>query len=315
MANNRTFYACQAVAIQRLEPNGGGGWDPVGNYEFVHGVQSVGINSNFEVETIFELGQLEIYDTTIQVPSIEVTMEKVLDNHPTPYTLIVDGVSLLEGSKNRANVKFAIYKDTENAGVSAGLVEINCTGMYLNSISYTVPVDGNATESATLTGNHGTWSAGSTITIPADISDDDPDTADEPSGGKVLRRADATVTAPQGASRLQSVTISADLGREDLFQLGQQAPYFKAPNFPIEVTAELEYLATEDNVDAVDVDDAATAPPIENASISIAIGDYDIDLGAKCFIKSVQFGGGDAGGGNATVQYSYATYNTLDVTV
>jgi hypothetical protein len=31
------------------------------------------------------------------------------------------------------------------------------SGMYINSISYTVPVDGNATESVTLVGNHKEW--------------------------------------------------------------------------------------------------------------------------------------------------------------
>lgn len=316
MANNRTFYACQAVAIQRLEPDGAGNWNPVGNFEFMHGVQSVGINSNFEVENIFELGQLEIYDNVLQVPSVEITIEKVLDNHPTPYTLINNGTSLIEGSQNRANIKFAIYKDTENAEVSAPVAIVQCTGMYLNNVSYTIPVDGNATESVTLTGNHKDWTLGGTITVPAEINDEDPTTADEPSGGEVLRRVHVTnVTAPQGITKLQSVTISTDLGREDLFQLGDQAPYYKAPNFPVEVTAALEYLADENNVDDVGFDENDTTLPLDNQSIAVTIGDYTIDLGGKCYITSVEIGGGDATGGNATVTYNYSTYNTLDVTL
>lgn len=313
MANNRTFYACQAVAIQRLVPSSGD-WVTSGSFEFVHGVQSIGINSNFEVENIFELGQLEIYDNVLQLPSVEITIEKVLDNHETPYTLINNGTSLLEGSQNRANLKFAIYKDTENAGVSNPLAIVQCTGMYLNSVSYTIPVDGNATESVTLTGNHKDWTLGGTITIPASISDEDPSVTDGPTGGSVLRRIHVSgVVAPQGVAKLQSVTISADLGREDLFQLGEQAPYYKAPNFPVEVTAALEYLADETNVDDVNFDEDQVTIPLEDQSISLNIGDYSVDLGSKCFVKSVEVGGGDATGGNATVTYNYSTYNTLDV--
>jgi hypothetical protein len=40
-----------------------------------------------------------------------------------------------------------------------------------------------------------------------------------------------------------------------------------------------------------------------------------IDLGTKNKLTSVNYTGGDTGGGNATVTYSYQTFNFLKVTV
>ena len=38
-----------------------------------------------------------------------------------------------------------------------------------------------------------------------------------------------------------------------------------------------------------------------------------LDLGSKNRLSSVSYGGGDAGGGNATSTYSYTNFNDLDV--
>ena len=50
MANLRTFYACQAVAIAKQAPDASGAYATVADsgYKFIHGVQSVGINSSFD---------------------------------------------------------------------------------------------------------------------------------------------------------------------------------------------------------------------------------------------------------------------------
>ena len=312
MAQNiRTFYACQAVAIQRLEYVNASTWNPVGSYEFVHGVQTVGLNTNFDIENIFELGQLEIYDSLLKVPSVEITLEKVLDNHPSIYGTLSNNDTLLNAGKDRANVKFAIYKDTENAGGAGGeLLTIECTGMYVSNVSFTFPNDGACKESVTLTGNHKSLSGGA-ISIPAEVTGG----TDEPSGGYVLTRKDVNATVPQGGDKLQSVTISVDLGREDIFELGTKGPKFKVPNYPVEVTAEIEYLADETNVnDGTNFDQDTAQLPVENQAISVTAGNYTVDIGSKCYLKSVQYGGGDATGGNATQKFSYSTYNEFNVT-
>ena len=74
MANNRIYYAIQQVTL-------GTGSVPV------HGLQSVGLTTNFNLEQVFELGQLSIYQNVENIPEIEVTLNKVLDGYPLLYVL------------------------------------------------------------------------------------------------------------------------------------------------------------------------------------------------------------------------------------
>ena len=67
MANNRIFYACQLVGISKM--------GDVDNITEAHGVQSIGITTNFNLEQAFELGQIQIYENIEGLPDVEVTME------------------------------------------------------------------------------------------------------------------------------------------------------------------------------------------------------------------------------------------------
>ena len=80
MANNRIFYACQAVALKPMAGLNA-------QYKVAHGVQSVGITTNFNLEQAFELGQIQIYENIEGLPDVEVTMEKLLDGYPLLYHL------------------------------------------------------------------------------------------------------------------------------------------------------------------------------------------------------------------------------------
>ena len=74
LSNDRVFYATQAVAIA---PRGTAP-DVYEKIHAAHGVQSIGITTNFNLEQVFELGQLEIYENVEGIPDVEVTMEKVI---------------------------------------------------------------------------------------------------------------------------------------------------------------------------------------------------------------------------------------------
>jgi hypothetical protein len=157
MANNRIFYACQAVG---LKPMG----SAKASYKVAHGVQSVGITTNFNLEQAFELGQVQIYENIEGLPDVECTMEKVLDGYPLLYHLASQtaaSAGLVGRSKERADVALGIHSDdqdsvNDNQALGAA-VTVFMSGMFINSISYTVPVDGNSTESITLVGNHKEW--------------------------------------------------------------------------------------------------------------------------------------------------------------
>ena len=210
MANNRIFYACQAVG---LKPMG----NPTGDYKVAHGVQSVGVTTNFNLEQAFELGQIQIYENIEGLPDVECTMEKVIDGYPLLYHLASqDAISagLVGRSKRRADVALGIFSDEQdsvNNGDGAGKTQtlVFMSGMYINSISYTVPVDGNATESVTLVGNHKEWFSASAsdseyntkkkFTVPSNTFGDADGSADYPKAynnkkGGVQRRENVVLS-------------------------------------------------------------------------------------------------------------------------
>lgn len=156
--NKRVFYACEAIAIGKVDPITGA----PSALEFVHGVQSVGMNTNFNVENIFELGQSAPYDGVETNPEIEVTIEKLIDGYPFIYHMATSGASgygLEARLKQRCNMAMAIGHDEDLAISGAPPVEIYMSGMYVNGLTYTFSADGNATESVTLTGNNKTWNS------------------------------------------------------------------------------------------------------------------------------------------------------------
>ncbi len=58
-ANNRIYWACEGVGISPQ--------DSV-SFTGVHGLQSVGITTTFNLEQVFEIGQLSIYENIEDIP-------------------------------------------------------------------------------------------------------------------------------------------------------------------------------------------------------------------------------------------------------
>jgi len=352
--NQRIFYACQAVAIQ---PHGRN--LAVNTNEMVHGVQSIGITTNFNLEQAFELGQIEIYENIEGTPDIEVTLEKVLDGNHLIYHMAtnpgldgsVAGSGLAGRSKVQCDVRLGIFDDDKNfvGGVNDinAPAEVYMSGMYISSISYNLGTDGNHTESVTFVGNNKKWyfAGGGHIdhaSVNAFDGTDDPKglgDAANPSGG-ISQKEDVllsgcilpvsidnvlgtTSTYSNGVDRvhLQSVTVSTDFSREDIFELGRKTPYARPAAFPIEVTCDIECIAISgDRVEGHEDGDyslyATTASGNNTTNEDIFFltrNGLGLDLGNKNRLSSVSYGGGDAGGGNATITYSYQNFNDLDV--
>ena len=347
MANNRVFYACQAVAIAPcfVAPT-------TSNVRLAQGVQSVGITTNFNLEQAFELGQIQIYENIEGLPDVEVTMEKVLDGNPLLYHLAspVAGTNSLVGrSTSRCCVSLGIYEDTNDVISGAAPTEVYMSGMYINSVSYTIPTDGNATESVTLVGNHKEWASntasdnlggGNVKLLGKDITQKHP-ASPQDDGGRItgsgappsgIREEDVDLAATelpasiQGASgvgvgnakdsggnvvvHIQNFTCSSDFSREDILN-GRKAPYYRATAFPIAVTCEFEVIATSgDFIGCEETADFNTSE--ETIAFALKSGTR-FDLGSKNRLSSVTYGGGDAGGGNATITYSYTNFNDLSV--
>ena len=110
MANNRIFYACHNVQI-----HGPSGTDAVENDSWytIQGAQSVGMNTSFNLEAVYQLGQLSLYDNYEETPEVEITVNKVLDGQPTMYQKSMGQGNLAELANNRCGIKLNIYPDTD----------------------------------------------------------------------------------------------------------------------------------------------------------------------------------------------------------
>lgn len=382
MANKRIFYASQSI---NLQPVSTGTANPINYRDSSHyvkygngsnwvvplGLQSAGISTTFNSEPVSQLGTLQIYAQTETSPEVEVTLSKVLDGTAPLYSICTAKVDpstttdlssvnadITQVSTNMVNVRIAVAKD--DVAVATGTVSHHtlCERMYLSSVSFTMPVDGNATEEVTLVGSNKSW--GTSITLPGD------DTGTPYGSGTdaIVRRQYISVTGSATSSRdgsgklssmpaysilpsnlprytvngvdqprLQSITVNASFNRENINELGFFGPYYKYTTFPIEVTSEFEAIAVSgDMINANDFEyqdnegNAASSfdcttnySNLSNEEIVIKIcgittGDnLYIDLGKKNKLTSVNYTGGDTGGGNATVTYSYQTFNKLNV--
>ena len=106
--NDRIFYACQAVAIAPT------GTTTLTGAMVAKGVQSVGMTSSFNLEQVFEFGQIQIYENIEGVVDVEVTVEKVIDGEKLLYLMGSNNVGktdLVGATKERTDVYLAIYSD------------------------------------------------------------------------------------------------------------------------------------------------------------------------------------------------------------
>jgi hypothetical protein len=326
--NNRVYYACQSVQIA-----GPSGATAAHNAKFdtVQGLQSVGIETNFNLEPIYQMGQLDLYENFEDIPDVTVSLNKVLDGMPTIYSMAMGSGELAAIAENRCSVRLTIHSDTDTSATGTPIAVCQIEPAYVSSVTYNFPSDGNFTEDVTIVGNNKSWVSSASATSrglgmrPA---------ADNPnSGAGIVRRQmfdQANTSLPTGAaaipettvtqgsggipgvSKIQSINISMDLGREEIYSLGSRLPYTRFVDFPVEVTCSIETIAATGDMAGAEESEAACNNPkaLMDKKIDILLCDGSrYDLGSKNKLQSVSYEGGDTQGGNATATYSYLTYS------
>lgn len=332
MANKRIYYAVQQAGVSRLGEN---------TFTSIHGLQSVGKTVRFNLEQVFEIGQISIYENIENIPDVEFTLEKVMDGYAPIYMLCTNGAlsATLSGRSNvRCTIGLSIYGDTQDSASGVPVSQCTASGMYISSLRYTLPTEGNCSEQVTLVGNNVVWN--NTFTPTAFTNDDEP-LAIAGSGG-VNRREDVlfgeqaspvpsklppdipgitasgynplNTTLNEFGAHIRQIAVATNLGREQLFELGRRGPYHRFASFPTEVTCEIEVISTEgDKVTALE--DATSN--LTNRTIDIRMREGTrLNLGTRNKLSNVTYGGADAGqnAGNAAVTYSYSNFNDLSVT-
>jgi hypothetical protein len=305
MANKRVFYASQAVAVG---PSGG-------TATTVTGAQSVTMNTNFNIEQVFQLGRLAVYDNVVGDPSVEITVNKVLDGRSLLYTLAVGSGSIVNTANEVSKVVFVVGDDTkekiDDTAVS-DYTSITCDPIYLNSLSYSFSVDGDFTEEASFIGLSKVAGT-SGLTAPSEGFDD---------RQTVLRRqnlsGNSVLPAAVASGNISSISFSADFGRESMYKLGQFKEFHRYVNFPLEISLDFEVIADSLDGYEINIPDSACSGldlPKEDISLvfcnSTGTDKYQFDFG-DATLTSVAFNGGDTGGGNATLTYSYTVYNSFE---
>jgi hypothetical protein len=324
---NRIYYACQSVQING--PSGTvTGKNPL--YDTVQGLQSVGMNTNFNLEPIYQMGQIELYDNYEEIPEVEITLSKVLDGFPTIYAMSMGTGSLASLANNRCGVRMQLFSDTQTQATGVPLASVECAPAYLSSVSYKFPTEGNFTEDVTLVSNDKTWATGITANTDSVLATGSPSNefgilrrglwsknSILPNSGAVSSTVSGVVSSTSGGipsgSKINNVTVSMNLGREQIRELGSRTPFYRYIKFPVEVTTEIEVTAnTGDMVGIAGSSNASCSNPkaLTNKQIVIKLCDgTTLDLGSKNKLTSVNFTGGDTGGSNASITYSYTTYS------
>jgi len=370
VANKRIFYAVQRAGIA---PVTGGAW----SVATIRGLQTLGVTTTFNLEQVFEIGQLAIYENIEGIPDIEVQTEKVMDGYAPVYLMATQGDSagnataastLVGRAMGQCNMAVAIYPETQGAASGTPLTEVQMSGLYVSSVGYAVSVDGNATETCTLVGNNKVWviggdtgnfngyDLGGTTWLdnpwsPAAIAAGSGAPKSITGSGGVNRREDvifgsgATVsllpknipgvtTAASNSGinvlgsdgygvHVQSWNINVDFGREELFELGRKGTYYRYVNFPVEVTNEFTVISTSgDLISAAEEGIYSQGNPgscgdlynlTDQPCKLVLCEGLQVDCGLLNKLSSVGVSGGDAGGGNMEVTYSYSNFNDFDV--
>ena len=164
-ANNRIYYAVEQVHIVQ---------DGITNptqYDLVHGVQSVGMTTNFNLMSIFEVGQLSLYQQIEETPDIQVTLHKLLDGYIPAYCLATQKAyapTLPARAVQKCGLALSIFPETNLSATGTPISAVITSGMFVSSIRYSFPVEGHAVEELTLVGNNKIWAADPRISNTGD---------------------------------------------------------------------------------------------------------------------------------------------------
>ena len=217
MAYNRIYWAIQALGIARegshkeagTHTTAAGDAANINNCYFTPGVQSVGITTTFNLEQVFEMGQLSIYQDVEEVPDVELSIERVVDSFCLLYSRCADfnascsknsdgtasggvGVTIPQMQNHKVDAWFTLTDDTrDNSGDEKPTNMVWMSGLYMSSASFSFATDGNLSESITLVGNHKKWMGAQQGGAPTDHMQGIP--------SKYGTGADANANTPDGS--------------------------------------------------------------------------------------------------------------------
>lgn len=340
MANTRQFYANSALFIKPAAD--------AGSYDFVRGIQSASDSFDLPAEYLQQWGMVGVYESVDGIADVTFDCEKLIDGSVPLYLMATEGAtaaSLTARSEKRCVLAVGIYPSDADYVTGTPTRVMEYSGQQPTNVSYSFTVDGPFTESMSFVGNYATWQAagakyGSIPTNPTSSGADVPPALTACSGGVQFKEnlrftgvyptllptfipgITASGTMPMNGScptiPIQSITVSVDLTREAIPQLGCKTPYARVAQFPVDVTTEIEVLSQSGHgLEVTETGSVLIGCEYSNApsaTIRIATDSgLTIDLGTKNKLTSVTQTYPDTGGSNATYTLSFTNKSVMSV--
>lgn len=319
MANNRIFWACQAVTVDG---------------SFLEGVQSVGVSGNTPTNTLDDSGRPQSnfkYETKDKV--FEVSISRVLSRtsslfHSWSGKPIKPGNIGWGGSGNDDIESFDITilygPDTISNIGNGSTIATTYHKCIITNLSYNLTVDGIMTEDITLESRRTTTTSAGSAGLPS---------AGNIDSGNIIKRQDVSFTLPdlvedvifnndplsvngQSVYGIQNITLEMSITYDRLNDIGVWRGYDNTNEInkwtyvqtPIGVTCGITAIARKSRIPSINMGETNQEIQATN-QITISAGDFTWNLGDKNFLADFSVQGGDTGGGNAEVTFTYVNVN------
>lgn len=307
MGNQRVFYACQGICF---------------NNEPVEGVQSVTLDTQQDIINVDQFGTMKVHGVVPNYPRINISLSRVLSTGTVP---LYSG-TLQDNINNHTHTMcLFIGEDTANrlhASDTSNSYNIFLSGISINTVGYEFGVDGNFVENLQLIGYNKFFNE-----CPVD------NTAFTAlsSGSTAFRRQhfdieSSTIASgmlPSGA-RIQSISIDSNFNINTIDEFGMNVSnpsvQYRYATLPIETNCSVEVILDGAGLDFYEIDPVNGVTHLcEFTGLSKLVplsfnlcGGLNINLGSG-MLSSVNYGGGDTGGGNVTATLNFTSLNKLTI--
>ena len=338
---NRIYYAVEQVGIRPASSGNG-------PFVAIHGIQSVGTSTHFNIEPVSDFGTIPINNILENSIDNGISLIKVLDGYPLIYLSATSDSStplLADRIMQRCAIALSVYDDNLTwFATNSGIAISQYTGLYISSMKYKFDTVGPFEEEITFEGSNKIWNIDTNIISPQDMLQQTYKTGtysgqfnnmDSPHP-KISMRWNIIMpnTGINGidvshfpievsGQHVTSITTSVTINRTHIESFGDKGLYFRMPNFPVEVTTEFTVIPT--GFDKVSVSDIGILTTISggcydagNTSgqfISIATCDgLRLSLGYNNYLTNTNWQGADTHGSNVKVGYIYRNYDDFIMT-
>jgi hypothetical protein len=145
--NKRIYFAVKYLAAAL---------DGTNTFTPIHGVQTGGLNTNFNIDAAFEWGQISPYEIIEGIPDVTITAQKVLDGYPLIYHHLTRGASsatLAGRSRTKNTLGVAYFDDTQDSASGVPIKEVIMSGLFTTNFSYNFQANGRCTEDVSAIGS------------------------------------------------------------------------------------------------------------------------------------------------------------------